>query len=436
MNNVMERRVRRVDQAKSLEWLKRGKGGLPMKAGLVCSMTILSVLGASACQGQNVHMDRGFVGSESCRDCHEAIYDRWSDTLMANILVDVDDRPEIVAGDFSTPNDLVTFDLDDVDFTYGSAWKQRYFTQVGDDYFVLPAQWDVANRVWRNYNPMNEWWVDHYPLDQMERPTGPLCDGCHSTDYDLDTKTVSEWNVGCEKCHGPGAAHAADPDFDNIVNPARLDHVRGNDVCIQCHSQGQPVNNPINDQYFDWPVGYVAGDRLANFWRLEEHFLGEETSTHWPEGSAHKNRMQGNDFIQSVMYTKNVSCWSCHDVHGTENSADLIKPAQSLCLTCHGSESPAGPRGNSLTQHTQHNESLGVECVDCHMPEIARTIADVNVSSHTFRFISPRDTEKYGIPNPCTSCHVAPLNNVTMTNEEAAGYLSNWGRISPWRMSQ
>jgi predicted CXXCH cytochrome family protein len=410
--------------------------GGSMRAGPAYLILFLVFLCTSACHAQNVHADRGLVGSAACRDCHEAIYDRWSRTRMANILVDVNDRPEVVVGDFSTPNEFVTFDRDDVDFTYGSKWKQRYFTRVGDDYFVLPAQWDVVNRVWRNYNPMNEWWVDHYPADQMQRPSGPLCDGCHSVDYDIQTKTVSEWNVGCEKCHGPGAAHAENPEFDNIVNPARLDHVEGNDVCIQCHSQGQPPGNPIGGLYFDWPVGYVAGDRLADYWHLEEHRLGEETSTHFPEGSAHKNRMQGNDFVQSAMYTKSVSCWSCHDVHGTDNNADLIKPAQSLCLTCHGPESPAGPRGNSLEQHTQHSEDKGVECVDCHMPQIARTIADINVRSHTFRFISPSDTEKYGIPNPCTSCHVEPLNNVPMTNEEAAGYLINWGHVSPWRVSR
>jgi len=407
-----------------------------MKTAPACFLTFLAVLGTSACHGQNVHADRGFVGSEACRDCHEATYDRWSQTLMANILVDVEVRPEVIVGDFATPNELVTFDRSDVDFTYGSKWKQRYFTQVGDDYFVLPAQWDVRNRVWRNYNPMNEWWADHYPADQMERPTGPLCDGCHSVDYDIESKSVSEWNVGCEKCHGPGAAHVDSPDSDNIVNPARLDHVRGNDVCIQCHSQGQPPGNPINDLWFDWPVGYIAGDRLAEFWDLEEHRLGEETPTHWPDGSAHKNRMQGNDFVQSVMYTKNVSCWSCHDVHGTENEADLIKPAQSLCLTCHGPESPAGPRGTTLAQHTQHGEDKGVECVDCHMPRIARTVADVNVRSHTFEFISPTDTQKYGIPNPCTSCHVEPIDGIQMTPEVAAGYLKNWGQVSPWRVSQ
>ena len=60
----------------------------------------------------------------------------------------------------------------------------------------------------------------------MQRPTGPLCDGCHSVNYNIQTKTVTEWNVGCEKCHGPGAAHAAKPSHENIVNPARLDLFR------------------------------------------------------------------------------------------------------------------------------------------------------------------------------------------------------------------
>jgi predicted CXXCH cytochrome family protein len=286
--------------------------------------------------------------------------------------------------------------------------------------------------MWRRYSPApgTEWWTAHYPEDQMQRPTGPLCDGCHSTNYDIATKQVTEWNVGCEKCHGPGEQHLQQPTVVNVINPARLDHVRGNDVCIQCHSQGQPLNNPVDGLYYDWPVGYVPGDRLANFWQLEEHHLGEETTTHWPEGSAHKNRMQGNDYVTSSMYTKNVSCWDCHDVHGTDNNADLLKPAETLCLSCHGPESPAGPRGVPLTRHTQHSADKGVECVDCHMPSIARTISNINVRSHTFRFISPSATEKYGIPNPCTSCHT------DLTNEEAAAELINWGSISPWRVTQ
>jgi predicted CXXCH cytochrome family protein len=371
-----------------------------------------------------------FTGSEACRDCHESIYDRWQDTLMANVLTDVREQPEAILGDFSTPNPLVTFDRDDIAFTYGSKWKQRYYTRIGDDYFVFPAQWDVRNKTWRRYyvESGTDWWVDHYSAEPMERPTGPLCDGCHSVNYDPVTKQPTEWNVGCEKCHGAGAAHVREPLLSNIVNPARLDAVRGNDVCIQCHSQGQPLRNPIEGRYFDWPVDYEPGDRLADHWRLEEHVLGADTFTHWPDGSAHKNRMQGNDFVTSVMYTKGVACWGCHDVHGTENEADLIKPANAMCLTCHSPNSPAGPRGATLTDHTQHSADK-VGCVDCHMPAIARTVGDVSVRSHTFRFITPAMTEHYGMPNPCTSCHT------DMTIDEAAGQLRNWGGMSPWRIA-
>jgi predicted CXXCH cytochrome family protein len=371
-----------------------------------------------------------FTGSEACRDCHESIYDRWQDTRMANVLTDVREHPDAILGDFSTPNPLVTFDRDDIAFAYGSKWKQRYYTRVGDDFFVFPVQWDVRNETWRRYyvEPGTDWWVEHYSAEQMERPTGPLCDGCHSVNYDVVTKQPTEWNVGCEKCHGAGAAHVREPLLSNIVNPARLDAVRGNDVCIQCHSQGQPLRNPIEGRYFDWPVDYKPGDRLADHWRLEEHVLGEDTFTHWPDGSAHKNRMQGNDFVTSAMYTKGVACWSCHDVHGTENEADLIKPASAVCLTCHSPNSPAGPRGATLADHTQHSADK-VGCVDCHMPAIARTVGDVNVRSHTFRFITPAMTEHYGMPNPCTSCHT------DMTIEAAAAELRNWGSMSPWRIA-
>ena len=372
-----------------------------------------------------------FVGSATCGACHAGIYTRWQDTLMANILVDPAQRPDVVLGDFSTPDPLVTFTLDDVAFTYGSKWKQRYFGRAGNDYFVFPAQWDVRNRMWRRYyvEPGSDWWVEHYPDDVMLRPTGPLCDGCHSTNYNIATQQVTEWNVGCEKCHGAGGAHAGLPSPDNIVNPARLDSTRGVDICIQCHSQGQPVDNPVNDRYYDWPVGYQPGARLIDYWRLEEHHLGEESFTHWPEGSAHKNRMQGNDFVTSAMYTKGVACWSCHDVHGTENNADLLKPTNVVCLTCHGPNSPSGPRG-TIEEHTHHAPaSEGSQCVSCHMPQIARTVGDVSVRSHTFRFITPAMTEQYGVPNPCTSCHM------NESAEWAAEELSRWDNVSPWRVS-
>jgi predicted CXXCH cytochrome family protein len=372
-----------------------------------------------------------YVGSQTCRRCHAATYERWSKTRMANVVTDPKQHPEVVLSDFSKPDPLVTFKLADVAFVYGTKWKQRYFAKVGDDYFPLPAQWDVTHRQWRAYMvlPNTDWWVPFYPADNMKRPTGPLCDGCHSVNYNVQTKSVQEWNVGCERCHGSGSDHVRRPGVATIVNPARLDYVRATDTCIQCHSQGQPLKNPIAGQYYDWPVGFHQGGNLKDFWKLEDHKLGETTFTHFPDGTAHKNRMQGNDFVQSVMYTRGVTCFSCHDVHGTGNNADLIKPVKQLCLTCHGPSSPNGPHAASIEDHTHHARgSAGSECVACHMPKIEQTIADVNVRSHTFRFITPGMTDELKIPNPCTGCHT------DRTTEWVRTALKGWSGTSPWRV--
>ena len=350
---------------------------------------------------------------------------------MANVVQDPRQRPEAILPDLSKPDPLVTFKKEDVAFTYGSKWKQRYFTKVGNDYFPLPAQWDVTHKVWRAYfvRENTDWWVPHYPADNMKRPTGPLCDGCHSVNYNVQTHAVTEWNVGCEKCHGPGSAHVAKPSRANIVNPARLDSVAASDACIQCHSQGKPLKNPIEGRYYDWPVGYEPGKDLKDYWQLEDHKAGETTFTHFADGTAHKNRMQGNDFVQSAMYTHGVACFSCHDVHGTANNADLIKPASVMCLTCHGPSSPNGPRAAGAEAHSHHKVgSSGNECIACHMPAIEQTIADVNVRAHTFRFITPADGERLKIPNPCVTCH---------TDKGAAWatqQLRTWKNVSPWRV--
>src|SRR5579864_1352348 len=185
-----------------------------------------------------------FTGSSVCKTCHPTVYERWSKTRMANVVRDPKAHPDAIIPDLSKPDPLVKFTRDDIAFVYGSKWKQRYFKKVGDDYYPLGAQWDITHKIWRAYfvpATGGDWWAPLYPPDNMKRPTGPTCDGCHSVNYNIQTKTPTEWNVGCEKCHGPGSLHAARPSRANIVNPARLTAFRGNDVCIQCHAQSQFV---------------------------------------------------------------------------------------------------------------------------------------------------------------------------------------------------
>jgi hypothetical protein len=63
------------------------------------------------------------------------------------------------------------------------------------------------------------------------------------------------------------------------------------------------------------------------------------------------------------------------------------------------------------------------------MPRFEQTVKDNFVAAHTFRFVSPIQTEQSGIPNPCTSCHK------DKTNAWAIEELKKWPNVSPWRVS-
>jgi hypothetical protein len=56
-------------------------------------------------------------------------------------------------------------------------------------------------------------------------------------------------------------------------------------------------------------------------------------------------------------------------------------------------------------------------------------VANVNVRSHTFKFISPAMSEPYGMPNPCTTCHKDE------SNEWASDALRSWPSVLSWRVA-
>ena len=152
---------------------------LPSRFVLVLMFLAVAAVSLTTCARREPppNAEKHFVGSEKCASCHQDVYNRWKDTLMAKVIQDPARHPEAIVGDFSTPNPLVTFRKEDIAFTYGSKWKQRYFTKRGDDYYAFPVQWDVRAKTWRRYFVENgtDWWAVHYPPDQMQRPTGPLC---------------------------------------------------------------------------------------------------------------------------------------------------------------------------------------------------------------------------------------------------------------------
>jgi hypothetical protein len=54
----------------------------------------------------------------------------------------------------------------------------------------------------------------------------------------------------------------------------------------------------------------------------------------------------------------------------------------------------------------------------------------VKVRAHTFAFITPAMTDRYKIPNPCTTCHT------DKSTAWAAEALRSWPERSPWRLGK
>src|SRR5579884_4176994 len=101
--------------------------------------------------------DLSYTGSAACKNCHPAIYERWTRTRMANVVRDPKTHPDAILPDLSKPDPLVNFSANDIAFVYGSKWKQRYFVKIAEDYYPFPAQWDVTHKTWKAYFVKADW---------------------------------------------------------------------------------------------------------------------------------------------------------------------------------------------------------------------------------------------------------------------------------------
>jgi len=124
---------------------------------------------------------------------------------MANVVRDPRESPNVIIPDLSTNKSPSSRRIRSLSST--QPLEAALLHQIGDDYYPEPAQWDVINKVWRPYFVPNgaDWWC------RSILPT--ICSGPPAhlrrlppVGYDIHTKKVAEWNVGCERCHGPAAS--------------------------------------------------------------------------------------------------------------------------------------------------------------------------------------------------------------------------------------
>lgn len=334
----------------------------------------------------------GFVGAVECRACHEKLCDSYAHHGMARTglraLAGLDHAWLAKLFDGAAPVELAGFryrplregDRFFVEETQpdGHTWKQpvthalgsgdagiAFYTRIGDRYFQIPLDW---------FPRPKSWGVDPGFTQTNLRFTFALdgtCIACH-TDPPRRSPTAHEVfvdpmpaGVGCERCHGPGAKHAASQKREDIINPARLTAVQQIEVCAQCHQDTASVYLPGKQ-----PFGYRAGDPLDGFRR---NHLREPAEVDRVILLEHPDRM-----TRSACFVKSagkLTCTTCHDPHVSSRG----QPAahwRERCNQCHGTKDPC-------TETKVARAKNGDDCVACHMRRgPTADIASVDVVDH------------------------------------------------------
>lgn len=364
--------------------------------------------------------EASFVGSESCKSCHEPEYALWENShhdLAMKLADSISVLGDFNNSEFIHKGDSFKFFKKDGDFymnapdkngenkdykviyTFGVYPLQQYVVAFPrGEYQCSIAAWDSEKGKWFHLQPNydlahNEW------LNWTGRASSwnTMCVDCHSTNLkknynhttDSFNTTFSEINVSCEACHGPMSDHN---DFyeehkDNyegltppkMYMPTGLPSKELVDKCARCHSRRGQLTN-----YFDYKGEFADHYRLS----LPEDPL------YYVDGQILDEDYVYGSFVQSKMYANGISCRDCHDMH----SLKLKKQGNDLCMTCHV------PAYNTKEHHYHEVGTEGASCINCHMQGRIYMGNDFR-RDHSFRIPRPDQSVKYDTPNACNTCH-------------------------------
>jgi len=369
----------------------------------------------------------GYAGSESCRKCHAAEFEKWHGSnhgqAERNLSAEADEKAfspkqTLVHGkdtsemflDASGLAKILTIGLD----------KQRHAYQpvriIGNNplrQFLIPAPGGRLQTCDVSLDPAKNEWFDVFGTE--ERLPGDwghwtgqgmnwnaMCAACHNTrlrkNYEPQTNSyhtsMAEMSVGCESCHGPMKEHVVwqerppvgatkDPTIKKLTRDQMLE------TCAACHARRAEITGDL-----------IPGESFYDHFSLT---VTDGTDTFYPDGQIRDEDYETTSFLSSRMHAAGVRCVDCHDPH----TGKRLVAGNQLCMNCH-----TAPRGDFPTapvidpvSHSHHGpDSTGNQCTSCHMP-VTNYMQIHPRHDHSFSIPDPRLTKETGTPNACKRCH-------------------------------
>jgi tetratricopeptide (TPR) repeat protein len=369
-----------------------------------------------------------YIGSSSCRGCHEPFYQKWAtshhglamqpytDALAVSQLAPPTGEIEIQGTRYllqigagegwvlaRTPNGEAKFPI-----VHVMGGKNVYYLLTPLErgrLQVLPVAYDVRNKRWidttgsavRHFGDRRDTQLD---WKDPALTFNTSCYSCHvsqlATNYNFETDTYhtvwTEPGINCETCHGSAVEHVklfeAVPKGESqsdirILSTKKFNISQMNALCAPCHAKMSPLSTsfPPGSPYFDY-----------------FDLITLENEDFYPDGrDLGENYTMTSWMMSPCVKGGELSCMHCHTSSGRIRYKGI--ESNNLCIPCHEE------RVKNATAHTHHLESsTGNLCISCHMP--ATDFARMRRSDHSMRPPMPSATLAFGSPNACNICHV------------------------------
>ena len=364
----------------------------------------LSTAAGGTSSGQPGSASAGYLGSAACAGCHGTISRQFAQTSMGRSIEAI--TPELLQ---SIPTKDSFYDekfdrhfevfvreskLYQSEFQVGSN-QQEVFRDTRRVDWILGAGTNGMGALVEKQGYLFQGPISFYSKPQkwglspgyefgdygFNRPILAGCIFCHSgrprpvgaSNGKFESQPFAEMAIGCENCHGPGAAHrtailggATRSKGKNlhIVNPARLSPVLANNLCMSCHQTGDVRVLKPGKTFQDFRPGQPLDDTLS--------ILMEPPTRESPPQNDHLEHYYSLTLSKCYRSSRGMRCINCHDPHVEPSSAEAPAYFKQRCLTCHSETScPLPVEARSRTTPADN-------CIGCHMPK-----RDIKVIAHS-----------------------------------------------------